>query len=459
MPSWTREQDQALKAVAQWLETKGGAQVFRLFGYAGTGKSTLARHVAEHVEGEVAFAAFTGKAALVMRSKGCKDARTIHSLIYRATDTETEEPSFVLNDDSDASRAKLVVIDECSMVDEELGRDLLSFRKKVLVLGDPAQLPPVKGGGYFTEGQPDVMLTEVHRQAADNPIIRLSMAIREGGRLERGVYGASRVVGRDGLDPSLVTGADQVLVGMNKTRRAYNARLRQLRGFSGDWPQSGEKLVCLRNNRKKGLLNGALFTVKSAGALRRGKVRMLVTPEDGEGNIQRVGVDRAILRWERGRHPLCAAQGFGRVRLRLRAHRPQGARLAMGQRRRCSTNPSPFANIAPRWLYTGVTRAAKDADGGDVKRLSLPHSPGLDRVGEDALAGRAFLQADRRPAAVGELHRQIDHHERTQQHQIARLTLAAHQADEEIVVGDRHGDAVRLFRPIARRAGASESAR
>ena len=73
------------------------------------------------------------------------------------------------------------------MVDEELGRDLLSFGKKVLVLGDPAQLPPVKGGGFFTEAEPDVMLTEVHRQAADNPIIRLSMTCAKAGRLSRGV--------------------------------------------------------------------------------------------------------------------------------------------------------------------------------------------------------------------------------------------------------------------------------
>ncbi|MCX7899260.1 MAG: AAA family ATPase, partial [Methylocystis sp.] len=197
MPQWTPEQDQALGAVARWLETPRGPQIFRLFGYAGTGKSTLARHLAEHVDGDVAFAAFTGKAALVMRSKGCKDARTIHSLIYRATDSETEEPSFVLNDESDAAHAQLIVIDECSMVDEELGRDLLSFGKKVLVLGDPAQLPPVKGGGFFTKAEPDVMLTEVHRQAADNPIIRLSMTIREGGALERGVYGDTRIVARD----------------------------------------------------------------------------------------------------------------------------------------------------------------------------------------------------------------------------------------------------------------------
>ena len=61
----------------------------------------------------------------------------------------------MLNEDSPAAKASLIVIDECSMVDEELGRDLLSFGKKVLVLGDPAQLPPVKGGGFFTEQEPD----------------------------------------------------------------------------------------------------------------------------------------------------------------------------------------------------------------------------------------------------------------------------------------------------------------
>ena len=179
---WTPEQDRALKAVDRWL-SKGDAQVFRLFGYAGAGKTTLARHFAEHVGGEVAFAAFTGKAAHVMRAKGCVGATTIHSLIYRpdTDDDGAEAPSFTLRRDAPASKADLIVIDECSMVDEELGRDLLSFGAPVLVLGDPAQLPPVKGGGFFTDADPDFMLTEIHRQAADNPIIRLSMNIREGG--------------------------------------------------------------------------------------------------------------------------------------------------------------------------------------------------------------------------------------------------------------------------------------
>jgi exodeoxyribonuclease-5 len=110
----------------------------------------------------VKFAAFTGKAALVMRNKGCDNASTIHSLIYRARESGVEQPSFELWDDAPASKAKLIVIDECSMVDAELGRDLMSFECPLLVLGDPAQLPPIQGGGFFTDCEPDAMLTEVH---------------------------------------------------------------------------------------------------------------------------------------------------------------------------------------------------------------------------------------------------------------------------------------------------------
>ena len=123
MPSFSPHQDAALNAVANWLKDKPGSngtpQVFRLFGYAGTGKTTLARHLAEHADGEVKFAAFTGKAASVMRGKGCKGASTIHSLIYRARESGEEIPSFDLWDDAPASKAELIIIDECSMVDAE----------------------------------------------------------------------------------------------------------------------------------------------------------------------------------------------------------------------------------------------------------------------------------------------------------------------------------------------------
>ena len=205
MSQFTPHQQQALTVVAEWLRSKPGSngapQVFRLFGYAGTGKTTLARHIADEADGEVKFAAFTGKAASVMRGKGCRGASTIHSLIYRARESGEEIPNFDLWDEAPASKAELIIIDECSMVDAELGRDLLSFGVPVLVLGDPAQLPPIQGGGFFTEAEPDAMLTEVHRQAQDDPIVRLSMQVREGQRLTVGEYGKTSVVTKDAFDP------------------------------------------------------------------------------------------------------------------------------------------------------------------------------------------------------------------------------------------------------------------
>ena len=227
---WTAEQDEALKRVSAWLKDRDGDQVFRLFGWAGTGKSTLAKHLGGGLK-SVKYAAFTGKAASVMRKRGCRGASTIHSLIYKLESEGAGEPKFTLDEESPAATADLIVIDEVSMVDEPLAKDLLSFGTKVLVLGDPFQLPPVQGAGFFTATEPDIMLTDIQRQARDNPIIRMSLDIREGRALTRGDYGGSRVIGKGEVDQAAVLAADQVLVGRNKTRLQYNDRLRELRGL------------------------------------------------------------------------------------------------------------------------------------------------------------------------------------------------------------------------------------
>ena len=216
---------------------------------------------------------------------------SLHDLSFARVDEGG--PSFVLNRSSVASKAALIVIDECSMVDEDLGRDLLSFGKPVLVLGDPAQLPPVKGGGFFTAELPDAMLTEVHRQARDNPIIRLSMAVREGQPLPLGAYGESRVIRRRDIDADAVMRADQVLVGLNRTRRLYNGRIRELSGYRNPMPGEGEKLVCLRNDKTKGLLNGGAWTVRTVRPPREDFVRLEVAPEE---ESRRRPVEVAVLR-------------------------------------------------------------------------------------------------------------------------------------------------------------------
>jgi exodeoxyribonuclease-5 len=362
MPVFSPHQDAALTAVATWLKAKPGrhgAQVFRLFGYAGTGKTTLAKHIAENVDGKVLFAAFTGKAASVMRHKGCVGASTIHSLIYRARESGEETPSFDLWHDSPAADASLIIIDECSMVDAELGRDLLSFGAPVLVLGDPAQLPPIQGGGFFTDEAPDAMLTEVHRQARNDPIVRLSMEVRAGQRLAPGQDGLTDVVRRADFDPGRALEADQMLVGRNATRRAYNARLRERRGIAESLPVADDKLVCLRNNRRKGLFNGGLWLVKERRARKTGILSMRLRPdEETGGRIVKVSVRPECftggieeLEWpQRKRYD---EFDFGYV---LTVHKAQGSQWDDVV---LFDESFAFPDSRERWLYTGITRAVR----------------------------------------------------------------------------------------------------
>ncbi|PCJ83154.1 MAG: ATP-binding protein [Hyphomicrobiales bacterium] len=359
---WSPQQDEALLRVSEWL-SDSAQQVFRLFGYAGTGKTTLARHLAEGV-GTVEFAAFTGKAAHVLRQKGCEGAGTIHSLIYRPAEEDVAEPSFLINRDSPAGKADLIIIDECSMVDEDLGRDLLSFGTKVLVLGDPAQLPPVKGGGFFTDAEPDYLLTEVHRQARDNPIIEMSMRIRAGEQLDFGQYGDSQVISKRDIDADFMMNADQALVGRNITRMNYNARMRALQGYEGAMPYPDERLICLRNNKKKGLLNGSLWVVVSAKEGRGGlyDLRLLPDPppiiQGVKSRQTRVKVRPEFFQGQEGdlswpERRKSDEFDFGYV---LTVHKSQGSQWDNVV---LFDESFAFREHRERWLYTGITRAAK----------------------------------------------------------------------------------------------------
>lgn len=364
------QQDEALKAVSRWLKD-GRSQLFRLFGYAGTGKTTLARHFAENVDGEVLFAAFTGKAAQVLRARGAKNARTIHSLIYRprgeeeVSDEETGKttisPMFSINRQSPLAQAALIIIDECSMVDEALGKDLMSFGTPILVLGDPGQLPPISGGGFFTEHEPDILLTEIHRQARDNPIIDLAMQVREGREIMHGDYGAAKVIGKADVERDMVLEADQVLVGTNRTRRRYNQRLRQLKGFTQDVPQAGDKLVCLRNDPSKGLLNGSLWQVMTASkeTVKPG-INLMVRPEDDDMDrgaakiklLKSVFEDPGLeVPWSTKKRYDDFDYGYA-----LTVHKAQGSQWNSVV---LFDESFAFRDTRERWLYTAITRAAE----------------------------------------------------------------------------------------------------
>lgn len=364
------QQDDALQAVAKWL-AGGRTQIFRLFGYAGTGKTTLARYFAEHVDGDVQFAAFTGKAAQVLRSKGASNARTIHSLIYRPRGEEAVEdettgrtmvsPTFSLNRQSPIMKAKLIIIDECSMVDEALGRDLMSFGTPILVLGDPGQLPPISGGGFFTDHEPDFLLTEIHRQARDNPIIQLALDVREGREFSFGDYGDARVISRNEVNSDLVTSADQVLVGTNRTRRRYNQRLRELKGFDALYPQAGDKLVCLRNDPAKGLLNGSLWKVMTSSreTVKPG-INLLVSPEDDDPDrgVAKIKLLKAAFDEPDGEIPWQTKKRYDDFDYgyALTVHKAQGSQWNEVV---LFDESFAFRDTRSRWLYTAITRAAE----------------------------------------------------------------------------------------------------
>src|SRR6188768_4393542 len=75
-PDWSPQQLDAIAAITAWLD-KGDQPSFYLAGYAGTGKTTLLRSLAQSAGELVLYAAYTGKAASVMRRKGCADATTV----------------------------------------------------------------------------------------------------------------------------------------------------------------------------------------------------------------------------------------------------------------------------------------------------------------------------------------------------------------------------------------------
>ena len=342
-------QARAIAAIGDWFRNRSqDQQVFRLFGYAGTGKSTVLKfalnelgldpHRSDRTGGScvpgVVTATFTGKAALVLRRKGTP-AQTIHSLIYSviaATEEEVaaavekieeaekkartltgfdrttaeagieamrqalsgmKKPSFALNPQSDAAHTRLIVLDEVSMVGEEMARDLLSFKKPILVLGDPGQLPPIHGEGAFTRDPPDVMLTEIHRQAGESAIIRLATMARQGEPIGFGCHDAHVWKMRKmDVTPEQALRGGQVICGKNATRLQLNTAMRAAAGFGGTWLPTGprEKIICLKNQNDLGLINGMFVTLDDV--VDEGSLFFSAQVTDEEGNrIGPPGVD------------------------------------------------------------------------------------------------------------------------------------------------------------------------
>ena len=243
---------------------------------AGSGKSTLVTFIIAALgvdpHEDVAYVAFTGKAATVLAQKGCPNAITAHKLLYDACQQPDGSYIFIPKEELDKN-FKVIVVDEVSMLPVGMWKQLLSHHVYVLALGDPFQLPPIsKNDDNHVLEYPHVFLDEIMRQAQESEIIRFSMHVREGKSVSS--YQADNkevmILSPKDLYKDVYLWADQVLCATNEKRTEINALFREYRGF-GVEPEIGDKIIglhnrwefCSRDGRDMPLTNGTIGTITS----------------------------------------------------------------------------------------------------------------------------------------------------------------------------------------------------
>ena len=186
------------------------------------------------------------------------------------------------------------------------------------------------------------------------------MDVRAGKEIMYGDYGTTQIIPKNEVDADLVLAADQVLVGINRTRRRYNQRLRELKGFTATYPQAGDKLVCLRNDPAKGLLNGSLWKVMTASkeTVKPG-INLLVSPDDGDTDrgVAKIKLLKAAfdspdddIPWQTKKRYDDFDFGYA-----LTVHKAQGSQWDNVV---LFDESYAFRDMRSRWLYTAITRAA-----------------------------------------------------------------------------------------------------
>jgi len=392
----TRGQHEALSLIFRAARGKLGERYAVIAGFAGTGKTSL---LAELASLNPWLLSPTNKAAARLREKTGLPAQTLHSALYvPPKETKSGDLQFRLRGMFEPPfECKVIVVDEASMVARQQWEDLLLaahfLKLPVIAVGDAFQLAPVDPWAQIPFsvmalgqlGRNRVELTEVVRQAQDNPIISASMLVRSGRCAEALMrLQAVQPKGFAQAAAETVRAGGVVISYTNKARHKTNSIVRAQLGHRSPMPQPGEPLVLTRNVGDLGLFNGELVTFD--GWHRLPMVRCFGNAAKQKTTAQTVGTatlagDRkawvcldAFLELE-GHHamrwwPPWLEQKLGLIEsvplvlanygYCLTAHKAQGSEW-----------PSVLVLVEPqarlhtvegqRWFYTAITRASRSA--------------------------------------------------------------------------------------------------
>lgn len=281
-------------------------------GYAGTGKSVVIEFIYNTLSrmgiiGTVI--SFTGRAASNLSSRGIP-AKTAHSVL--------KEPVLDSNgnllhfrdktvDDILATVGSFLIIEEASMMPEDINEIILQLSIPLLYVGDDAQLQPVNSTSIFdsmANGNhvewPVNFVEKIRRQGEGSDIIELATNIRLYNRIAISNRNSDEVhlVRKDAsfmrkFLPQNWSRYEIILCPTNKTRKMINAKIRALKGYHSDTPLVGERLICTRNDYKENrfLANGELFEVTSKFGTQKGIHKYTLKSVDTDGKMVTVEID------------------------------------------------------------------------------------------------------------------------------------------------------------------------
>ena len=367
----TKKQEEGLRLAIQRF--KNHEKYTCIAGYAGTGKSTLVQYIIKELnipENQIAYIAYTGKAALVLKSKGCPGAMTAHELTYHTTQNPDLTYTHTPRKAPENPDLKLVIVDEISMLEKEQWNILMRWNIHIICLGDNFQLPPINEDNGIL-AHPHIFLDEIVRQAQDNEIVRLSMDIREGKPLKYFKGKDVRIVPKESITDKLLVTADMVLCGKNATRYFLNKRMRKTIWGEQyvDEPIDGDKCICLKNYWNYGdLTNG---TIGKISCIRKEKDDPFLNPkfiadfDTEEDWFPQLSMDYKI--FTEGK-PTVTQENWMNYPKQIRPmefdyayaitiHKAQGSEFpkVVIQNEYFGKDKEQYL----RWLYTGVTRASE----------------------------------------------------------------------------------------------------